>query len=100
ARIVAVADAFDAMTSDRPYRAGMPAEMAFQELIDKSGTHFDPDCVQALLRVRPQVEALLQQDRPPQEVFDSLAESVPHSLILKMIQGEIALSGSRRDPAK
>ncbi len=32
ARVVAVADAFDAMTSDRPYRAGMPAEDAFAEV--------------------------------------------------------------------
>ncbi len=47
ARIVAVADAFDAMTSDRPYRPALPGEHAFLELLKQAGTHFDPDCVQA-----------------------------------------------------
>jgi hypothetical protein len=59
ARVVAVADAFDAMTSDRPYRKAMPAEAAFAELERGSGTHFDPDCVTAFLAVRPRVEAAL-----------------------------------------
>jgi HD-GYP domain-containing protein (c-di-GMP phosphodiesterase class II) len=62
ARVVAVADAFDAMTSDRPYRAGMPAARAFAELQAGSGTHFDPECVAAFVRVRPQVEELLDRE--------------------------------------
>src|SRR5439155_1069290 len=41
ARIVAVADAFDAMTSDRPYRKGMPAEVAFAEIEKMKGKQFD-----------------------------------------------------------
>ncbi|MCS7045955.1 MAG: HD domain-containing protein, partial [Gemmataceae bacterium] len=61
ARIVAVADAFDAMTSHRPYRPAMPPQLAFLEIVSKAGTHFDPLCVQALLRVRSKVETLLQQ---------------------------------------
>jgi putative nucleotidyltransferase with HDIG domain len=62
ARVVAVADAFDAMTSDRPYRAGMPPARAFAELSAGSGTHFDPECVEAFLRIRPKLEALLEQE--------------------------------------
>jgi HD-GYP domain-containing protein (c-di-GMP phosphodiesterase class II) len=62
ARVVAVADAFDAMTSDRPYRQGMPAARAFAELVNGAGTHFDPNCVAAFLRVRGQVEALLEKE--------------------------------------
>jgi len=62
ARIVAVADAFDAMTSDRPYRTGMPAARAFEELQKCSGTHFDPECVAAFFRARPKIEALLEKD--------------------------------------
>jgi HD-GYP domain-containing protein (c-di-GMP phosphodiesterase class II) len=62
ARVVAVADAFDAMTSDRPYRPGMPTDRAFAELEAGAGTHFDPHCVAAFLRVRPKVEAMLQQE--------------------------------------
>jgi response regulator RpfG family c-di-GMP phosphodiesterase len=47
ARITAVADSFDAMTSGRPYRAGMPVEDALAELRRCAGTQFDPQCVQA-----------------------------------------------------
>jgi putative nucleotidyltransferase with HDIG domain len=41
ARIVGVCDAFDAMTSDRPYRQGMPAEVAFAEVDKQKGKQFD-----------------------------------------------------------
>jgi putative nucleotidyltransferase with HDIG domain len=51
ARIVAVADSFDAMTTDRPYRKGMPPWEALEELIDKSGKQFDPEVVTAFKRV-------------------------------------------------
>jgi HD-GYP domain-containing protein (c-di-GMP phosphodiesterase class II)/pSer/pThr/pTyr-binding forkhead associated (FHA) protein len=61
ARIVAVADAFDAMTSDRPYRKALPLEVAFAELRDKAGTHFDPSCVKAFLNVRARIEGIHQQ---------------------------------------
>ncbi|HEX6473384.1 MAG TPA: HD-GYP domain-containing protein [Streptosporangiaceae bacterium] len=50
ARIIAVADAFDCMTSDRAYRGRRPIEEAVAELRKSSGTHFDPDVVQAFLR--------------------------------------------------
>jgi HD-GYP domain-containing protein (c-di-GMP phosphodiesterase class II) len=43
ARILAVADCFDAMTSDRPYRAALPPEEALDELDRCRGTQFDPD---------------------------------------------------------
>jgi HD-GYP domain-containing protein (c-di-GMP phosphodiesterase class II) len=63
ARIVAVADAFDAMTSDRPYRLALSVEKAFAELLRHAGSHFDPACVEAFLRLRPRIEALLAQER-------------------------------------
>jgi len=47
ARITAVADSFDAMTSGRPYRSGMPVEDALAELRRCCGTQFDSQCVQA-----------------------------------------------------
>lgn len=47
ARIVAVADAFDAMTSERPYRRALSTRRALRELEEHSGTQFDEDCVQA-----------------------------------------------------
>jgi HD-GYP domain-containing protein (c-di-GMP phosphodiesterase class II) len=45
ARIIAVADAFDAMTSDRVYRAALPVDVAFAELAKGRGTQFDPQIV-------------------------------------------------------
>ncbi|MGI8792687.1 MAG: HD-GYP domain-containing protein [Acidimicrobiales bacterium] len=49
AYIVAVADAYDAMTSTRAYRRALPMAVAFGELRAKSGTQFHPDCVDALI---------------------------------------------------
>jgi HD-GYP domain-containing protein (c-di-GMP phosphodiesterase class II) len=46
-RIVAVADTFDAMTSNRPYRKGLDAEVALKEIVDKAGSQFDPAVVEA-----------------------------------------------------
>jgi HD-GYP domain-containing protein (c-di-GMP phosphodiesterase class II) len=51
ARIVAVADAYDALTSDRPYRKGVPQEKAVEILKAKSGAQFDPKVVEALIKV-------------------------------------------------
>ncbi len=51
ARIFAVADAFDAITSDRVYRRGKPYEAASQELDDWAGRQFDPKVVEAFHRV-------------------------------------------------
>ena len=51
ARIVAVVDAFDAMTTDRPYRKGMPPWEALDEIVAKAGQQFDPEVVEAFKRV-------------------------------------------------
>jgi HD-GYP domain-containing protein (c-di-GMP phosphodiesterase class II) len=45
ARILAIADAFDAMTSDRPYRKALTLEVAIAELHDNAGSQFDPEIV-------------------------------------------------------
>ncbi len=50
ARIVAVADVWDAITSDRPYRAAMPWDEAAAILEAKAGSHLGPRCVQALFQ--------------------------------------------------
>jgi GAF domain-containing protein len=47
--IVSAADAFDAMTSDGPYRRGMPLEGAIEQVRTGAGTHFHPDVAQAVL---------------------------------------------------
>ncbi|MBN1423701.1 HD-GYP domain-containing protein [Candidatus Fermentibacteria bacterium] len=57
ARIIAVVDAYDAMTNDRPYRTAMSSEEALEELQRESGTQFDPDVVQALIDVLQEASA-------------------------------------------
>ena len=49
ARVLAVADAFDAMTSDRPYRLALPPEQALEELERCAGSQFDPEVATAFL---------------------------------------------------
>jgi len=61
ARILSVADAFVAMTSDRPYRKAKPVDKALAELRENAGTQFDPDAVQALIRLHES-----DSDRVPQ----------------------------------
>jgi len=51
ARILAIADAFDAMTSDRPYRPAMPVEKAIQEIKRCVDTQFDPVIARAFLKI-------------------------------------------------
>jgi putative nucleotidyltransferase with HDIG domain len=51
ARIIAVADSFDAITTDRPYRKGKPPWEALQEIVDQTGRQFDPEVVEAFRRV-------------------------------------------------
>jgi putative nucleotidyltransferase with HDIG domain len=55
ARIVAVADAFDAMTSNRPYRQGMAPEIAFAEIEKLTGKQFDPQSATAFLEIREKI---------------------------------------------
>lgn len=67
ARIVACCDAFNAMTTTRPYREAMPVSAALTELIDSAGTQFDPRVVETLLRVLGQpggVGSISLQARP------------------------------------
>ena len=51
ARVIAVVDAFDAMTTDRPYRKGMPPWEALEEIVKNTGKQFAPEVVEAFKRV-------------------------------------------------
>jgi putative nucleotidyltransferase with HDIG domain len=50
ARIILIADTFDAMTSTRVYRKGLPHEVAFNELVEFSGSQFDPGLVKHFIK--------------------------------------------------
>jgi HD-GYP domain-containing protein (c-di-GMP phosphodiesterase class II) len=58
ARIFAVADALDAMTSDRPYRAARAWHSAGAEIIDNTKTQFDPYVVEAFRQVEPKLRGI------------------------------------------
>lgn len=62
-RIVAVADVFDALVSERAYKKGWPFEKARAHLVAGSGTHFDPACVAAFLSRWDDI-VLLMRERP------------------------------------
>lgn len=48
-RIILIADTFDAMTSTRPYRKGLPYEVAYSELLEFAGSQFDPELVTSFI---------------------------------------------------
>ena len=51
ARIVSIADVYDALTSDRPYKKAFTHERAIEIILEWNNTHFDPDIVDAFLKV-------------------------------------------------
>ncbi len=63
AKIVAVADVFDALTSVRPYKEAWSNDRAFIFLKSMEGTKFDSDCVSALIKYREQVEEIQKRFR-------------------------------------
>jgi response regulator RpfG family c-di-GMP phosphodiesterase len=58
ARIFAVADALDAMTSNRPYRRALPWRAAHTEVVGQAGRQFDPEIVEAFVEIEPQLPVI------------------------------------------
>lgn len=63
ARIMAIVDVFDALTSKRIYKDAFSSETAYQILCESSGTHFDPDILSAFLDVRKEIENALHANQ-------------------------------------
>jgi cyclic di-GMP phosphodiesterase len=61
ARIVAVADSLDAMTTSRSYRVALKPVEAMQEVVNSSGSHFDPEIVKAFQSAWPEILAILNK---------------------------------------
>ena len=61
ARIMAVADVFDALTSKRPYKEAFPFEDAFAIIRSEAGTHFDPKITAALEKCRVEALSILEK---------------------------------------
>ncbi|MGR6429841.1 HD domain-containing phosphohydrolase [Rhizobium sp. PAMB 3174] len=78
-RVVAVADVFDALCSERPYKKPWPVDKAFQEIVRSSGSHFDPACVAAFCRQWQKISQLYKE--PDQSSADDARSSAhPHPL--------------------
>lgn len=65
ARIVAIADVFDALTSERPYKPAWPVPEAVQFMQNQAGKHFDPNILSRFLEVIPQVQAIRLRHTEP-----------------------------------
>lgn len=63
-RIAAVADVFDALTTERPYKSAWSIERALAHLKEGSGTEFDPNCVESLWGAKAQIAAELGAGNP------------------------------------
>ena len=71
ARVMAVADVFDALVSKRVYKPAMPYEKAFSIIKEESGKHFDPDVVKAFFAAEDEVvkvEEMFQTELPVKEI--------------------------------
>jgi HD-GYP domain-containing protein (c-di-GMP phosphodiesterase class II) len=87
ARVIAVADSFDAMTSDRPYRPGMNVEKAVEILRAGRGTQWDPNIVDALLGGIGEVMQLPSPDaiHTPSAVTRRPAEPVSNNTVAREV---------------
>lgn len=61
ARIMAVADVFDALASPRVYKPTFPLEKALSIIQEGAGTQFDPKCVEVFMEALPEVKAVLKK---------------------------------------
>jgi putative two-component system response regulator len=65
-RITAIADVFDALTSERPYKKAWPLEQAIDYISENRGRHFDPELGDHFLRLLPEVQAIRNRYVEPQ----------------------------------
>lgn len=75
ARIIAVADAIDAMTSDRAHRQSLTMDEALTALVEQAGTRFDPDVVRAARALLGELQDV-SQDRPGRDLESTLVEAL------------------------
>jgi len=74
ARVLAIADAFDAMTSNRSYRSEMSIEEAFIQLDEGKGTQFDPHLIDVLQLVKTKFRKIYQESQDPLKEFETLTD--------------------------
>jgi putative two-component system response regulator len=80
-RIVCIADNFDALTTERPYKPAWSYERTVEHVLGRAGTQFDPDCVAAFERALPKIRDIMENDRREQAedaALKSASESLKH----------------------
>ncbi|WP_027467694.1 response regulator [Deefgea rivuli] len=82
ARLMAVADVYDALISRRVYKPGMPHDKAVQIIVEGKGTHFDPDMIDAFVELADEFHAIAQQ------FGDSDEDMAEKAAQMKRIAGE------------
>jgi putative nucleotidyltransferase with HDIG domain len=81
AKIISVADAFDAMTTDRPYQKAMTFQEALTILKKGAGTKWDPGCVSACERILPKIPFHARTVRAPKEKLQCLSDNYPEIVL-------------------
>ena len=70
ARVIAIADTYDAMTSTRPYRKALPHEVAIQEIKRCAGMQFDPELAEIFVANEAEIKAAKEN---PEEYYEKLS---------------------------
>ncbi|MCG6916532.1 MAG: HD domain-containing protein [Deltaproteobacteria bacterium] len=103
-RLLLVCDAFDAMTTTRPYRNGLDPELAIEELRERKGIQFDPMYVNAFITAwkKGSITDALKEDLQEQQVSRALHYSKFQSLIISKdeVQRELELAKKMNNPKK
>lgn len=85
ARIVALADVFDALTSERPYKRAWSVDEALAHIQSQAGLHFDPNLIAPFIALRPQLEAI--RARWQDEPIDPMPSVMPVASLLATAAG-------------
>jgi diguanylate cyclase (GGDEF)-like protein/putative nucleotidyltransferase with HDIG domain len=80
ARILAVVDCFDALTSDRPYRPRLTDDDAIQILMDRRGSMYDPLVVDKFIRVHRDIAPAVAPIGPPRDPFNEIKGSINNTV--------------------
>ncbi|HUK90103.1 MAG TPA: HD domain-containing phosphohydrolase, partial [Blastocatellia bacterium] len=98
ARIFSVADTFDAITSDRPYRAAQPYDSARTEIMANSGRHFDPRIVKAFLDVSPQEWTEIRYSAKARDYIEKLIDAREIRALIVSLKYRSATTGALNPP--
>lgn len=97
-RIVAVADVFDSLTHERPYKPAWSVKQALREIEIHAGSHFDPNVVDAIFRIGPEAVALAEPvaGLGPEELPDLFATVRPDPVATRIVALETERDALRR----